>query len=126
MRPSAVFGAVEAPTLLDGTPVESLLVKGRALWEYVYSDPAIHPISLWGLFAPGGRLLRRVGGVSGGSTTVKAVLWVGTVFGPGWRVGFVLSESEAGTVGNGDVLVLVVDPAGNVRTLPVHLWDGGC
>ena len=73
VRPSAVFGAVEAPTLLDGTPVESLLVKGRALWEYVYSDPAIHPISLWGLFAPGGaaaagrRRVRRQHDRQGGS-----------------------------------------------------------
>ena len=127
VRGSAVFEAVEAPTLLDGVPVESALVKGRALWSYVYSEPEVHPISLWALFGTGDRMLRRVGGVTGGgSTDVKEALWTMPAFGPAWRIGFVRSESEAGTTANGDVLVVLVDPQGNVKSLPVRLWDGGC
>ena len=126
VRGSVVLDAVEAPTLLDGAPVESVLVRGRAHWARVYSEPGFHPVSQWALFGAGGRMLQRVGGVPGGSTDVLEVIWTTPAFGPAWRLGFVLSESEAGTTANGDVLVVLVDPEGNVKTLPVRLWDGGC
>lgn len=127
VRKSAVLEAVEAPTLLDGVPVVSVLVRGRARWSYVYSEPEFHPISLWAVFDSGGRLLQRVGGVTdAGSKDVKEILFTTPAFGPTWRIGFVHSESEAGTTANGDVLVVLVDPEGNAKSLPVRLWDGGC
>lgn len=127
VRGSALLEEVAAPNLLEGVPVASVLVRGRARWSFVYDEPEIHPASLWALFGTGGRMLRRLGGVTGGgSTYVKETLWTVPVFGPAWRIGFVRSESEAGTTANGDVLVVLVDPIGNVTSLPVRLWDGGC
>lgn len=126
VRGSVVFDAVEAPALHDGYPVESVLVRGRAHWARVYSEPGFHPVSQWALFGTDGRMLQRVGGVSDGATDVLEVLWTAPAFGPAWRIGFVLTESDAGTTANGDVLVVLVDPEGNVKTLPVRLWDGGC
>lgn len=126
VRGSVVLDAVEAPTLLDGAPAESVLVRGRVRRARTDSEPGTYPVSQWALFGAGGRMLQRVGDVSFGATDVGEVLWTAPAFGPAWRLGFVLTDSSAGTTANGDVLVVLVDPEGNVKTLPVHLWDGGC